>query len=674
MIMKRFFLWIIVVFAIASCDINPIDESIVLSSKRVPVTIKAEQIDEGVTKTVRNADKSVSWMPSEEIVVFCGEDKAKFTSTNTENALTASFTGELSETTVNAINNGTNSNPVLGLYPYNENATCDGTSVITTLPSQQTGVVGTFDDDLFITVAQSDNFNLYFYNVCSGFKFSITQGGITSITIKGNNNEDIAGKVRLTFVDGKPKAQVVEGVKTITLTSEEGAFQVGKDYYFVMLPTEFTQGFSVLLEGIKKTGVFAFSNSVSFSRSKFVNKSNVDANVEYVAEEGNIYIPDANFKAYLVENFDKNNDGEISYAEALDITEIQCDSKQISSLQGIEYFSNLTVLWCEKNKLTSLDLSNNSALIKLYCRNNQLTSLNVTHNLALTHLYCSSNKLSSLDVSNNLVLSRLDCEINKLKTIDVTNNKELTLMGCGYNQLTSIDISQNVQLTWFQCGGSNQLTGLDVTNNTLLTTLRCYHNGLSSLDISKNTKLEQLWCWDNQLTELNVENNPFIKEVDCRNNQLTEINVSSCPLLEELDCQDNPVETINASGTSLIKLDYMDSGSLHSLDVHNCTSLTELSYSLFNSTNHYSTVIDVHGCSALTKLVGIGFITGLEDCSALTQLSYLCDGSSIDVSSNLSLSVLYAFGANLVEIWLKSGQTINNLNYDASVTTIKYKD
>ena len=657
---------VMALFVITSCDVSNIDEGTIFSNKKVPATIKAEQFDEGATKTVRNQDKSVSWMPEDAITVVCGTDIAKFTSTNTETAQTASFNGELLESTVEAINNGTSNYCVWGLYPYDENVESDGTYITTTLPAQQTGVVGTFDDDLFIALAQSDNFNLSFYNVCSGFKFSITQGGITSITIRGNNNEDIAGKVRLTFVDGKPKAQVVEGVKTITLTPEEGAFQVGKDYYFVMLPTEFTQGFSVSLEGIKKTGVFAFSNSVSFPRSKFVNKSNVDANVEYVAEEGNIYIPDANFKAYLVQNFDKSNDGEISYAEALDVTEIRCDSKQISSLQGIEYFSNLTILWCEKNKLTSLDLSNNSALIKLYCRNNQLTSLNVTHNLALTHLYCSSNKLSRLDVSNNLVLSRLDCEINELKTIDVTNNKELTMMGCGYNQLTSIDISQNVQLTWFQCGGSNKLTGLDVSNNTLLTTLRCYSNGLSALDISNNTLLSQLWCWENQLTELDVTHNTVLKELDCNNNQLTELDVTSCTILEKLNCRNNPLESINASGTALIQFDYDDGGILHSLDMHNCESLAELGYSIINASTHYPTAVDIRGCRVLNKLSCVGVITGLGECSALTHLRYGGDVSYLDLTANTALIEVSCSGtftnlnvnnlSSLTALWVGNNQ------------------
>ena len=49
--------------------------------------------------------------------------------------------------------------------------------------------------------------------------------------------------------------------------------------------------------------------------------------------------------------------------------------------------------------MTSLDVSNNTALTYLYCHYNQLTSLDVSYCPALTDLLCYSNQLTSLDVS-----------------------------------------------------------------------------------------------------------------------------------------------------------------------------------------------------------------------------------------------------------------------------------
>lgn len=58
------------------------------------------------------------------------------------------------------------------------------------------------------------------------------------------------------------------------------------------------------------------------------------------AQSGMITIPDANFKKYLVEIGDRNNDGEISSEEALEVEVINCEVSNIESLEGIEYFPN----------------------------------------------------------------------------------------------------------------------------------------------------------------------------------------------------------------------------------------------------------------------------------------------------------------------------------------------
>jgi len=117
---------------------------------------------------------------------------------------------------------------------------------------------------------------------------------------------------------------------------------------------------------------------------------------------------------------------------------------------------NITELVCSAIQLTSLAVSNNTALVLLDCNANQITSLDVSNNSALTHLNCGDNKISNLDVSDNTMLIQLRC---------------------GVNQLTSLDVSNNTMLTWVEAWG-NQLESLDVTNNTALITLDCFGNKL----------------------------------------------------------------------------------------------------------------------------------------------------------------------------------------------------
>ena len=136
----------------------------------------------------------------------------------------------------------------------------------------------------------------------------------------------------------------------------------------------------------------------------------------------NVYIPDVNFKNYLVNitGINTNGDSEIQVSEASSYSGgIDCGYENISDLTGIEAFTALTVLHCGYNQLTSLDVSNNIALTGLTCQHNQLTSLDVSSNTALTGLGFQQNYLTSLDVSNNNALTYLNCYNNPLECLNV---------------------------------------------------------------------------------------------------------------------------------------------------------------------------------------------------------------------------------------------------------------
>ena len=106
-----------------------------------------------------------------------------------------------------------------------------------------------------------------------------------------------------------------------------------------------------------------------------------------------IFFADAAFKAYCVENFDTNGDGEISPEEAQAVTAIDCSGKNITSFVGIEYFTNLETLDCSDNtSLTTLDVSENTSLSSLNVNGCHLTSLKITGTLdCLIGQYVSAN-------------------------------------------------------------------------------------------------------------------------------------------------------------------------------------------------------------------------------------------------------------------------------------------
>ena len=180
-----------------------------------------------------------------------------------------------------------------------------------------------------------------------------------------------------------------------------------------------------------------------------------------------IYIPDATFKQYLVANFDKNYDGEISIQEAHSVTHISCFGLTgISSVEGIEYFTALTNFNCTQTNIQILDVSKNRVLTDLICTKTNISHLDLSKNIALTHLECGYNNLSTLDLSNNTALTHLSCNNNNISTLYINNNTELTSLNCKDNNLRNLDLNNNTKLIQITCSG-NSLTTLDVSKTNL---------------------------------------------------------------------------------------------------------------------------------------------------------------------------------------------------------------
>ncbi|MCH5330399.1 MAG: hypothetical protein J1E04_05475 [Alistipes sp.] len=196
--------------------------------------------------------------------------------------------------------------------------------------------------------------------------------------------------------------------------------------------------------------------------------------------------PDPNFRAYVLEQFDTNNNGVITREEALAVTKIDVYNCEIASLEGIQYFTNLTHLDCSSNQLTELNVSNNKALIYLECGGNQLTTLDISKNTVLKELGCWQNKLESLNLRNNPSLKNLRCNSNKIKNLDISKNLALEWFVCSTNELTTLDVSKHTKLKSLFCS-NNKLSELNLTNNTKLELLQCggSTNKIKEIDLSK---------------------------------------------------------------------------------------------------------------------------------------------------------------------------------------------
>ena len=296
--------------------------------------------------------------------------------------------------------------------------------------------------------------------------------------------------------------------------------------------------------------VFTFLPISAFAEEELTDNYGIIPLAEYV-------IPDEAFRKYL-KKFDTNNDDILAPAERYAVKEIDVSGKYISNLYGIQFFPNLKKLVCYNKQLTSLDVSQNTALEYLDCANNQLTSLDVRQNAALQTLDCSKNQLTSLDVRQNTKLDVVWCYENQLTELDVRQNAALEYLYCQENQLTELDVRKNIALQNLACY-SNALTSLDVSKNTQLKKLYCYSNQLTSLDVSRNPALWLLSCGINQLTELDVSQNPALKYLYCSDNQLTELDLSRNNKICELEANNNYLTNLNVDNTSI---DIDNSGSV----------------------------------------------------------------------------------------------------------------
>lgn len=160
--------------------------------------------------------------------------------------------------------------------------------------------------------------------------------------------------------------------------------------------------------------------------------------------------PDANFRTYVQDTLNGGNPV-LADATIEGITSIDVTGKQIESLAGIGYFTELTHLDCKSNELTSLDLSKNTKLTQLFCQTNELTSLNISGITGLTVFYCFDNQLTSLDVSANPGLASIFCYNNQLASLNVDGVTALSVLYCDNNKLTTLDFSTNASLFYLDC-------------------------------------------------------------------------------------------------------------------------------------------------------------------------------------------------------------------------------
>ena len=299
--------------------------------------------------------------------------------------------------------------------------------------------------------------------------------------------------------------------------------------------------------------------------------------------------PDMIFRLYLMDTVDKDRNWVLSTDE-LKLSTLYVKALGLTDLKGIEFFKDLETLDCGSNDITSLDLSGNTKLKSLYCRKNQLQSINISNCKDLGYFTCDENELKTLDVSGCTKLQHLECQDNDLEILDLSNLSELVELDCSKNSIHKLDVTKNTLLTYLVCSG-NPLTQLDVSKNVSLFALYCESDQLKKLDVSNNTQLQYLYAGENQIYSFDLSNNPILEEFSCYNCFLSDVDVSNNTKLKALRCGSNrnlssldlshnpELEDLQFPFTKIAEIDLSNNPKLKYLNCLYCEELKRLDIS-----------------------------------------------------------------------------------------------
>lgn len=123
---------------------------------------------------------------------------------------------------------------------------------------------------------------------------------------------------------------------------------------------------------------------------------------------------------------------------AEDVIEIRARKSAIKSANEIKYFKNLKLLDLTRNRLTEIDVSNNTALEELYLGSNEIEELDLSNNHQLKHLEVFINDLSELDISQSQLLENLYANKNDLTQIDLSRNPHIEELQLSDNELEKV--------------------------------------------------------------------------------------------------------------------------------------------------------------------------------------------------------------------------------------------
>ena len=380
------------------------------------------------------------------------------------------------------------------------------------------------------------------------------------------------------------------------------------------------------------------------------------------------YVPDAIFENYLETNSMGNGiagDNYVLTSNISGVLTLDVGDLSIANLTGIEGFTSLETLFCYRNNLDELDLSENTALIDLECYNNQLDELDLSTNTALEFLDANTNTITAIDLELNTALKEINLDGNDLTVLNLDTCVALEKLTVDSNNLNELNIinGNNGSIMAFSATANPNLICINVDDPT-----QSYLNSWD-INVDGSTSFGQ-HCYETYVPDNNFEN--YLETHNAAGELVPLNDPSSMGNGIALDdyvttANINTVTSLNIPGKSisnLIGLEdftaleelYCNSNNIMALDVSENTALKTLVCNI----NSLST-LDISGNINLEHL-NISDTTISElDLSTNVALNYLdCQSNqltNLDISNNPLLTTVFAadntistatFGANTV--------------------------
>lgn len=149
------------------------------------------------------------------------------------------------------------------LYPYQEGAKLNGTTLTAYLPEVQIATAGTYDPLANLSVATTSNAekSFYFKNVCALIKFTLPYP-MSKVVFYGSNNEKISGNLSISVSDA-PSA--TGDSEEVALVGANGGDMPAGTYYLAVLPQTFNKGLGIGCYKAGKEDELDFSCEYDFS-------------------------------------------------------------------------------------------------------------------------------------------------------------------------------------------------------------------------------------------------------------------------------------------------------------------------------------------------------------------------------------------------------------------------